>query len=174
MSQEGDRDNLPLAIVGPGCVFKRVPRQYRRVASVNLHFGLFWDKSEGNRLKYKDSSFDEKVRLTTLEPSFWYRPHRSLEVGFGGGVLWSSGPGFDAFHRFYLKPLQVDVKPISLLRRGKAYGSRDEFLSVRVGVIVVPEGFDSADFGALPGFKTDREFLKTVSIAIDLGSLIGG
>jgi hypothetical protein len=68
---------------------------------------------------------------------------------------------------------QVDVKPISLFLRGRAYGSRDEFLSVRVGVMVVPKGFDSADFGALPGFKTDREFLKTVSVAIDLGPLIG-
>jgi hypothetical protein len=171
MSREGDGSKLSLGVVGPGCVFKQVPTRHRRIASVNVQFGLFWDTSNDNRLDYEDPTFDERVRLTTLEPSFWVRPTRAVEIGAGVGSAWFSGPAFESFQRLYLRPFQVEIKPISLVSRDKPYGSRDEFLAVRFGVIVFPEGFDSADFGARPGFKTDRDILKTFALVVDLDPL---
>jgi hypothetical protein len=157
-----------IGVIGPGCVFKRVPSGYRRVASVNLQFGFYWDKAKENRLKYADPSYDEKVRMTTLEPSFWVRAKPWMEVGSAAGVAWFSGPGFDSFPRLYLKPLQIDLKPLAF---GKRYGTDNEVLVLRLSAMVFPEGFDSADFGALPGFKTDRDLVANIGVILDLDPL---
>lgn len=120
-----------VGIIGPGCVFNRIPRTHRRVASVNLQFGLFWDKAKENRLSYADPDFDEKVRMTTVEPSFWVRPARWVEAGSGAGIAWFSGPGFESFRRVYLKPVQVDLKLLALVDRLKKKPDGSEKKPVR-------------------------------------------
>jgi hypothetical protein len=173
-SKEGDDRHAGAGIIAPGCVLNRIPPQHRRVASVNLQMGLFWDKAEENRLRYADETFDEKVRITTVEPSFWVRPIRGLETGSGIGLAWFTGPAFESFRRVYLKPIQVDLKPIALVlaNKNKPYGSKDEAFVVRLGMMVFPEGFDSADFGALPGFRSDRDILFNFGFVLDLDPLV--
>ena len=170
-SKEGGTRNVPLGVIAPGCVLKQVPKEHHRVASLNLQFGLFWDKGDDNQLKYADPSFHEDVKITTVEPSFWLRPYRAVELGSGVGVAWFGGPGFDSFTRVYLKPIQLDVKPIALLHKNGRYGDKDETVAVRVGMTIFPAGFESKDFGALPGFKVDRDILFNWGIVFDLDPL---
>lgn len=162
-----------LQVFGPGCFFKQVPVQNRRTASFNVKFGLL-DAKENN-LQYRNDRLDRDVKLTTLMPSFAWRPVRSVETQFGIGMMWFSGPSFDSFTRVVVQPIQVDVKPLAAINqlRGADAVWWDELLSVRAGITIVPRGFDATDFGAIPGtFRVSRDTLNTAAVFLDLESLV--
>jgi hypothetical protein len=82
--------------------------------------------------------------------------------------------GFGLVSPVYLKPIVVDVKPLSVIHGTSSrykYGNWDEFIALRAGLMVFPESFDSADFGALPGFKSSRDILFTWGVVLDLDPL---
>jgi hypothetical protein len=166
--------SIPFGIIGPSCVFKPVPKGYRRIASLNLTFGFY--NAEKNDLPYSDPGVDKDVKLASLEPSFWMRVGPGVEVGTGFGIFWVGGPAFESFDRVYLKPIQVDFKPlvtlVTLLDDLPKYGSPLELISFRAGLLVMPGGLAAKDFGALPGFKVEREFLSTFSVMLDLEPLM--
>lgn len=161
-----------LQFLGPGCFFQKVPVQHRRTASINLKFGLL--STRDNNLVY-DGPADRNVKLTTLMPTFAWRPTRSLEGSIGVGVWWFSGPSFNAFHRIVLQPIQVDAKPLAAINQARGADAVwwDELISVRAGLTIVPRGFDARDFGAVPGtFQVSRETLKSAAVFLDLDSLV--
>jgi hypothetical protein len=146
-----------------------VPLDQRRRASFNLAAGLF--EARRNNLTYASSSTNREVKLTSIEPTFWWRPVDSIEIGVGAGILWFSGPAFESFSRGFFEPVRIDVKPLALASELIARGHPEwtEVLSVRAGAIVTPHGFSAEDFGAVPGtFQTSREVLRTFAVFIDL------
>jgi hypothetical protein len=155
-----------VGILGPGCFFKPVPKNHRRMASLNLTFGFY--NAKRNDLRYPEPRPDDDVRLTSMEPSAWVRVGPGVEVGTAAGIFWIGGPAFESFNRFYLRPIQVDLKPLVWIRPNALYGSFLELISIRAGLMVMPGSLSSREFGALPGYKADREFLKTFSVVLDL------
>ena len=166
-----ERAARALEILGPGCFANPVPQGRRRSASFNLAVGVL--EARRNKLKYEPGA-SRDVKLTTLEPTFWWRPLDAIEVGTGAGVLWFSGPAFDSFSRGFFEPLRLDVKPLALLgdMAGRRHPAWTELLSVRAGFIVLPNAFRAEDFGAVPGsFQVSREVLPTFSVFIDFDPL---
>jgi len=139
--------------VGAGCLFesKVNPR-----GSLNFAFGQVY--SVRNELKYAPGFDEPRVTMTKFEPSLsmFVDPEKLIEITSGLGVMVIRGKRFDTFYHFYWTPLRATIKV------GKAVG-------VRFGFIIMPEGFDDVDFGALAGtFHTDKEVLGTASLSIDL------
>jgi len=140
-------------IFGAGCLFE--PRVNPR-GSLNFAVGQVY--SVRNELKYADGRDGPMVKMIKLEPSLsmFVDPEKLIEITSGLGVMVIHGKGFDTFYHFYWTPLRATIKV------GKAVG-------VRFGFLIMPEGFDDVDFGALPGtFHTDKEVLGTASVSIDL------
>jgi hypothetical protein len=163
-----------LAFLGSGCFFKQVPVDHRRILSINLKFALL--DAKDNDLQYEFvSEADRDVKLTTLLPTVSWRPVRSVEAAFGVGVYWFSGPAFESFHRLFVQPIQVDLKPLALINDLRQADSAwwDELFAVRASVNIVPRGFDATDFGAIPGtFRVSRDTLPSVALFIDLESVV--
>lgn len=162
-----------LGVLGPGCLFRPVRLDQERRASVNLAFGLL--SAKDNNLLYADPGTDREVKLTSIEPTAWWRPLKSVEVGAGGGLFWFSGPAFESFHRVFLEPFRVDVKPVALVKQlmSKPTAEWMEAISFRAGFVIIPQSFRAQDFGAIPGtFQTSRENLPTFSVYIDWEPLI--
>jgi hypothetical protein len=87
--------------------------------------------------------------------------------------MFFSGQPFEPFNRLYIKPVQVDVKPLVFLADDPRWGhSWTELLALRLAVMVVPSGFDAADFGAPGTYKQPREWLKNPQIFVDLEPLV--
>jgi hypothetical protein len=166
-----ERAARALEILGPGCFADPVRGNQRRRASFNLAVGIL----EGpNNLTYAHTARPSDVKLTTLEPSFWWRPVDAVEVGTGGGIFWFSGREFRTFQRGFFEPLRVDVRPLALVGdlAGAGHAPWSEILSVRAGVIVLPQAFRAEDFGAVPGsFHASREVLPTFSVFVDFDPL---
>jgi hypothetical protein len=164
-----ERAARALEILGPGCFFRPTPPDRVRRASINLAVAVL-DASENN-LRYGNPSVDRDVKLTSIEPSLWWRPTASVEVGTSAGILWFSGPAFVSFRRGFFEPIRIDVKPLALASglTTRSHPEWTEFLSLRAGLIVIPHGFRAEDFGALPGsFQTSREALRTFAVFVDL------
>ena len=140
-------------IFGAGCLFesKVNPR-----GSVNFAFGQVY--SVRNELKYAPGIDQPRVTMTKFEPSLsmFVDPEKLVEITSGLGVLVINGKGFDTFYHFYWTPVRATIQV------GKG-------VSARLGFLIMPEGFDDVDFGALAGtFHTDKEVLGTASISVDL------
>ena len=150
---ESDGQRKVARLFGAGCLFESTvnPR-----GSLNFAFGQVY--SVRNRLKYADGRDGPMVKMTKFEPSLsmFVDPEKLIEITSGLGVLVIHGKGFDTFYHFYWTPMRATIKV------GKAVG-------VRLGFLIMPEGFDDVDFGAMAGtFHTDKEVLGTASISVDL------
>lgn len=149
-------------IAGLGCLddAKKHP-----VAWLNLR-AAFWH-SWKNDLQYVGlaKGAGPGVKVVQLEPSFstYIDTHKYAQVSSGAGMLAFFVKGVDSFTRFYWKPVELTFYP------GVASSSQfARSVGIRFGIIVVPSGFDAADFGAVPGtFHTDREVQTTISFAYD-------
>jgi hypothetical protein len=146
------------------------PRKERR-ASINIDIG--YKHTERNNLTYAALEPDRDVDFLRVGGSLWWRPNRSVEIGAGGGVLRFRGPVFESFSRFFVEPLKVDIKPIALIKEaGGAKHWTDELVTIRAGHLIVPQGFEAADFGAVPGtFQTSSDVLLTFGFVFDLDPL---
>lgn len=135
--------------------------------SLNVTGALYFTTS--NNLAYKASDVDKKIGLLRVGPSFaWAFEERTLELK--AGVEWDYffGPAFDNFSRLAV-PLLLDYKPFVNDRNNTERTLRN-IVTVRVGVMIIPKGFDASDFGAIPGsFHTSFEALPTVGLVFDLG-----
>ena len=143
--------------LGSGCLFEP---HLNPQGSANFAFGQVY--SVRNELKYAPGVDKPRVTMTKFEPSLsmFLDTTKYVEITRGLGVMMVSGSGFDSFQHFYWTPLRVTITP------------GQKALSVRLGFIIMPKGFDAADFGAIPGtFHTDKEVLGTASLSIDLARL---
>lgn len=174
---------LFFGFVGPGCFLtpKALDPRKHRVASVNVGFGLYKSKDNplftGETTVIDGETVSTVVRLSTIDLTTWWRPFRSLELGTGGGVMWIGGDAFEPFRRVYLRPGIVDIKPIAAIhdldrsRTRRPWGSKDELVTVRLGLHVIPKGFTAADFGSTADWRVAREVNWTASVFFDLEPL---
>jgi hypothetical protein len=157
------------ALGGAGCL---IGHDKRPSGSFNFKVAHWW--SVNNDLKYSDT-YDHGVRVWELEPNFatFVDSSRFFEINSGAGVLFIRGEGFDSFHRFYLKPIQITIYPGTTLRKageGSAGGVRAlRPFGLSFGILMMPKGMDATDFGAIPGtFHTDKEIQATFAVTWDL------
>lgn len=174
--------NLFLGFIGPGCFLTPGARDpgKKRVASLNVGFGLYKSKDnplfDGATTIFEGRTVSTAVRLTSVDITAWWRPYRSLEFGTGGGVMWIGGETFEPLRRVYFRPAVIDFKPIAAIRdldrSSRNWGSKDEIVSLRVGLHVIPRGFTDADFGSTSGWRVAREVNPTVAVFFDLEPLL--
>jgi hypothetical protein len=158
------------------CIFPKVPADRLRVASFNVAGSHQWTRN--SNLDYEvDPARKRKITVNSLRPSFWLRPARSIEVGAGIGFYWFKGDDFPTFKRVSIEPLLFNVKPIALFRdmlrpgpiKGIPDSQLDQLLSLRVGLVMFPKGFNDEDFRARPGsFKADKDKMSSFSMLLDL------
>ncbi len=155
-TDDGDAMRVLEALIGSRC-FVGPTRQ--RQASFNFAVGLF--EAKNNPLEYA-GSVDTDVNMTKVEPSFvWRLQQNRLDIGVGAGVFMFTGSAFTPFSRFFIEPVRVDWRPFN----GKGWDS----IVFQAGVLIVPQGADARDFGAVPGtYHRDREFLYTLGVRLDL------
>jgi hypothetical protein len=134
--------------------------------TVNLASGVSW--ALHNNLPYASDVQDTGVRLTTLEPSFWWYPLPPVAVGAAAGVYWFKGAG-DTFSRFFIKPVQVELKPFAFPRH--RWHTAAQIFTIRASYVLMPEGVEAKDFGAIGPFKTEHEVLPSVAVLLDLGHM---
>jgi hypothetical protein len=148
------------ALGGSGCLLQpgAVPR-----ASVNLESTWAWARR--NDLNYA-SDVDTSVHLAIIEPTFSVHLAPNLDndwvkLDIGAGVFLLSGPAFNSFSRAFMEPIRAEFRPLAKVPYLKA-------LILRGAIIVVPQGFDATDFGAIPGtFHTSGDVLKSAGIFVD-------
>jgi hypothetical protein len=137
--------------------------------TVNLASGIAW--ALHNDLPYSRDVTDTSVKLVSLEPSFWWYPLPPVAVGASVGFYWFSGPAFETFSRFYVKPVQVELKPFAFPKH--RWHTHAEIFTIRAGYSLMPQGVQASDFGAIGPFKTEHEVLPTIALLADLGSVKG-
>jgi hypothetical protein len=171
---KGEGLSAALGALGPGCLFQPVPLNRTRRASLNLSFAML--DANRNNLQYPPSNtLDHDVKLTVLEPTIWWRPAKTFEVGAGVGMMWFSGEAFNTFERLFFEPIRLDVRPLAIAMdlTGRGHAEWTEAFSFRAGVVVIPVGFRAEHFGAIRGtFRTAREVLPTFSLFLDVEPII--
>lgn len=149
------------------CLFG-LDKKKREDPNYTLNFGAGIAWALNNNLPYEDKSANRTVRLISLEPSAWWVVSPSVSLGVGTGLFIFTGPSFDNFARWVIRPVQVEIKPMAIRKR---HSTMDEVLTIRTGYVWIPQGFTAADFGATGPFRTDREVLPTVTVLIDVKPL---
>jgi len=170
--KQDDKRSLLFALGGIGpCLIDRVPKNDRRVWSVNTSVG--WFSATRNPLLPDAAEDRRKVDLTTFEATVMWQPYVGVDVGTGVGVYWFGGAAFDSFSRTALLPLRVDARPAELINRDvdKSRWWWTAMLGARFDVAVIPRGFDAADFGAPPRRFASRDTLTNWAVMIDLEPL---
>ena len=148
-------------------------RTARRRGSFNI--GLGWFETKENNLQYADADANTRVTLWTIEPSFWWQPVRSVEIGTSVGIWVFTGPVVRDFARVTLQPMILDAKPLAMLNDAFKLPKQPwhEFLAFRSSIIFVPRGYHAEQFGAIPGtFSVDRDILPSLMMFIDAEPLL--
>ena len=148
------------AIGGSGCLLQ--PPVSPR-ASINYATGPF--VSIGNNLHPLGSKRYLVMYKHELSASTFLDRWKIFEASAGGG--WLIGLRTSDFTRGYWT-VTGTISPYAALARDS--GGKQSWLrtiSVKVGVVGVPQGFSAKDFGASGTFRTDGELLKTISITLD-------
>lgn len=172
LTSEEKAKRVAVAVIGTGCIFQPAVRTPR--ASFNVETAYLWSK--GNRLQYTLSPrpADTSVHILQFEPSVSLHLDQNLgrdfmEVGFGFGVERISGPA-GSFTRAIIEPIRWDVRPLAFLWDTHP---KWNIVALRLGLMVVPRGFDATDFGADPGsFHQSIEVLPTLGMIVDLRKLL--
>ena len=149
------------------CLLNDLPKTKR--PSVSLDLSLSYARSFSNDLTYQAGTGDTHVSIFSLAPTVWWNPIPPVGVGTGVGVNTFLGPTFSTFSRFYLNPVQVEIKPFAF-SKDQWFSAKASWFTIRAGYELIPKGFDATDFGAIPGtFHTGHETLPKVAILIDGG-----
>jgi hypothetical protein len=161
-----------LAAVGDGCLFQPEVRTPR--ASFNFEAAHLW--SNKNPLPYTISPVptDTSVQINQFEPSVSVHLDQDLrrdfiEVGVGIGFERITGPA-GTFTRAIIEPIRWDIRPLAFLWD---HHPKWNIVTLRVGLLIVPRGYDANDFGADPGsFHQSVEVLPTLGMVVDLRKLL--
>jgi hypothetical protein len=111
-----------------------------------------------------------RVFAVPVNAAFMFRPHRSLDIGPGAGLVYFTGRDVHANARFVLIPVSGSLKFLLL---GKAKNSPwRRMLSVEYQLSHVTKGFNPEDFGSSKGsLRNRREFLNSFGLAVDIGEM---
>lgn len=149
------------------CLLNDVPPDRR--PSVSLDVTLSYARSFRNDLQYPAGTGDTHVSVFSWAPTVWWNPIPPVGVGTGVGVNTFQGPTFSTFSRFYINPVQVEIKPFAF-SKDRWLSNKASWFTLRAGYELIPKGFDATDFGAIPGtFHTGHEVLPKVMILVDGG-----
>jgi hypothetical protein len=149
------------------CLFNDLAPDRRPSVSLNLTFS--YARSLSNDLTYPAGTDDTHVSIYSLAPTVWWNPIPPVGVGTGVGVNTFRGPTFSTFSRFYINPVQVEIKPFAF-SKDRWLSRKASWFTLRAGYELIPKGFDATDFGAIPGtFHTGHEVLPKVMLLVDGG-----
>jgi hypothetical protein len=164
----------PLVVVRTGEFFHALVDRFERASVSIASTGIFISLCKSDRIRSlaveigftalqansnPDYALDHTIRLYTFTGGLSYRlplpPDRDfIDIGFNAGMYRFNSRGFDGFSGFTLEPY-VDLHgPTRLIDAGglKQLGG---LLSVRVGLVFFPGGFDGAQFASAPS-KPER------------------
>lgn len=114
-----------------------------------------------------DKANHDTVRAYPITAAFMFRPHRSLDLGPGAGVLLFSGKGVEAHSRFVVIPVNLSWKPF-LTKDSWHPGTIGRALSLDVQTTVITKGFTGEDFGgSAASFRSGREMRFIAGISYD-------
>ena len=166
---KGDEGGEPVRVVSvtveSGCWL--VKRKHHKI-SINLIAGVYGALSKGD-LQYADPQANKKIGLFDygVLGSYSILDQRvELKGGLEGNYFY--GPAFDNFTRLSVAGF-FDWKPFA--RKGASEQAWRDIVTLRLGALYFPDGFDSTDFGATPGgFHTTHELIPFVGVAYDFGA----
>jgi hypothetical protein len=96
-----------------------------------------------------------------------FRPHRSVDLGPGAGVLLFSGTGVEAHARFVVIPVNLSWKPF-LSKDSCHPGAFGRGFSLDVQTAVITKGFTGRDFGdSTTSFRSGPEMRFLAGISYD-------
>jgi hypothetical protein len=139
-----------------------------------ISFGVL---DSGDRPRFKDlvaSGRDDadnhrKVIVVPINGVFLFRPHRSLDIGPGAGVLLFFGDGVEANPRLVLIPVSATWKPLlSTTQSEDRTGRLGRMLGLEFQASYITKGFTGADFGSTQTtYRPVREVRATAGISLD-------
>lgn len=104
-----------------------------------------------------DAANHDPVWAIPLSAEFMFRPHRSLDLGPGAGVLLFTGTGVESHARFVVNPLNLSWKPF-LTKSTSHPGTFGRSFSFDVQTLVITKGFTGQDFnGTAASLQPRRE-----------------
>lgn len=102
-----------------------------------------------------------------VNATYLFRPHRSLDIGPGAGVLFFSGKDVRVKARFVVIPVSASWKFL-LCSRTNHWIRRALSLEFQTNYIL--QGFSGRDFGSsTTRFTSGRELVGSIGVAVDLG-----
>ena len=148
------------------------PTKVRRWA---FEFGATLGQANSN----SDYAGDHTIRLVMLMPSLSYRVFTDprfdvVDVGAGVGAYRFSSRGFQAFSGWVLQPVRVDLHAPTRWINSGGFERVAAMLTLRLGFIVFPGGFD-ADAFAATGSKAvaiGPEWIPSATIFFNLEPLL--
>ena len=162
---EGDNVRVIPATVESGCLLGT--RKNHRF-SIDLIAGAYW--AIANNLQYADPKVNRRIGLIDYGAlGSWsvFEQRVELKVGFEGNSFY--GPAFDSFTRRSVVGF-IDWKLFACEKPDEMRSWKD-MVTLRVGALFFPGGFDSTDFGAAQGgFHTSQDLIKFLGVVYDFGA----
>jgi hypothetical protein len=142
----------------------------RAIQMMVLDFGWY---TSGDNARFDDTPTDTRsVKLFKLAPRYTFRIHPMLDIGAGAGMYRFSGDGFNAFTRATLTPLQMSFFPLGWLEKSTGSYKWAHVIRVEHSQTFVTKGINAvADFNSASTYSKNGEFVASIGIGIDLGSV---
>jgi hypothetical protein len=131
--------------------------------------------TSGDNPRFRDTPADTRsVHAFWIDPVFFVRVDRALDVGAGAGLIRFSGDGFNPLYRMTFTPVSVSFVPFAFAQPGDAGLRRwARVVRLRFEETYLTKGFTGADFGSTDTkFSTGGEFRASAGIVFDFASLI--
>jgi hypothetical protein len=105
--------------------------------------------------------------------SLMYTVHPSVDIGFGGGVMFFRGPRFSTFGMPYVQPVKVGVRPLLLRGAAAEQIKARGWLLLTADWTVLLGTIDGARFGApADPLRVRNEFVPQFGFSIDVPRLL--
>jgi hypothetical protein len=157
---EFHRTGLTAGIAVSLCDAKPLERHSRYL---NLNFAWAYDKLEEN--------VDDGNSMVTLGASYNSVITPWLTIGLGAGVATFSSRNAQTFHKFYVEPYIVDIRPFAAKQSRYSQNPWPQVLFFRYSTILFPTGFEALRFGnRSPQYPA--ELVHTYGVHADLEPVI--
>jgi len=160
----GESSQFVPAPVQTGCLNRRVKHN----SSIDLITGAYFAIANSN-IPYADPKVNRRTALINYGLLYSVALFdRRVDLKSGLEANYFYGPAFDNFTRLAVVAF-FDWKPFA--RETESKQAWRDIVTLRLGALYFPEGFDSTDFGAIPGgFHTTHELIPFVGVAYDFGA----
>jgi hypothetical protein len=138
--------------------------------SIDLIAGWYLAIANKN-IPYTDPNVNRRTGLINYGAVLSYST-KDQRIELKGGLErnYFYGPAFDNFTRLSVVSF-IDWKPFSYAKEDSNEKNWRDIVTLRLGALLFPSGFDSTDFGATQGaFHTNHDFIKFVGLVFDFGA----